>query len=254
LVGLLFFLFLWELNSYFKIYELFSQDLSEKFFPSTTNLADSIIFQLFHDAYMADLLISLKRILISFFTASILGILVGLLSSRIKFIDYLTKYLFDFFRQLPAVAIIPFAIIIWGIGTEMKIFVAFFGCFFPTFVATYDSLKNVNLVLLNTAKYYRWTGNKLLFGVMLPSALPNILTALRITLSIALILVITAEMLIGGEGLGARLILKERAFDYVGLYSEIILLGILGLLLNQLYIKFSRELFFWNTQSDWKNN
>jgi len=253
-IAVILLLSIWELNSSIGIYRLFSAELPSAFFPSLKTIAKSIYFQIFYDDYLFSLIVSISRVFYAFGIASILGILLGLLSARFKILDHLNFISFEFFRQLPGVAIIPFAILLFGIGAEMKIFVAFFGCFFPIYISTLHSLQNVDSVLLKTAKSYGWSGKKLLLGIMLPSALPGIISILRVTLSISLILIITSEMIVGGEGLGARIILKERSFDYAGLYAETFLLGIWGLILNTLFLQLTRRLLFWKPKLDWSNN
>lgn len=253
-VAVILLLVIWELNSHFRVYHFFSDELPSAFFPSLVTIAKSISFQIFHDEYLHALIISISRVFIAFCIASILGIILGLFSARFKFLDHLNFISFEFFRQLPGVAIIPFAILIFGIGAEMKIFVAFFGCFFPIYITTLHSLQNVDSVLLKTAKSYGWSGKKLLLGVMLPSALPGIISILRVTLSISLILIITSEMIVGGEGLGARIILKERSFDYAGLYAETFLLGLWGLILNTIFLHLTKRLIFWKPKLDWSNS
>jgi ABC-type nitrate/sulfonate/bicarbonate transport system permease component len=169
-------------------------------------------------------------------------------------IDNLIYYPAEFFRQLPAVAVIPFAIVIFGIYTPMKIAVAVFGCFFPIFVATREGLKSVEPGLMITARTYQWKGLRLLLGVMLPSAVPHILGVLRITLAISLILVVMSEMLVGGDGLGMRIVEKERTFDFSGLYAETFLLGTIGIVLNLLLGTISRSIYYWRSDTDWRKS
>jgi ABC-type nitrate/sulfonate/bicarbonate transport system permease component len=204
--------------------------------------------------YLDSFQLTVVRVLVAFAIAVVLGIICALLAARSMIIDNLIYYLTEFFRQLPAVAVIPFAIVIFGIYTSMKIAVAVFGCFFPVFVATREGLKNVEPGLMITAKTYRWSGSRLLLGVMLPSAVPHILGVLRITLAISLILVVMSEMLIGGDGLGMRIVEKERTFDFPGLYAETFLLGTTGVILNLLLGVISRRIYYWRSDTDWRKS
>jgi ABC-type nitrate/sulfonate/bicarbonate transport system permease component len=242
---------LWELNSKLGFYKLINPDLSSSFFPSLGSILESLIHQIQEDQYIADFSISLSRVIISFGLATVLGVLTGLISARIKLFNDANFLFFEFLRQLPAVAIIPLSIMFFGFGSELKIFISFFGCFFPIYLTTIQSLQNIDSILLKTAKNYKWSGNKLIFGVMLPSAIPSIIAILRVTLSISLILVITTEMIAGGEGLGARLVMKERSFDFPGLYADTFALGIVGLLLNYSFQWISLKILFWKSKSDW---
>ena len=251
IIGILLIFVLWELNSKFEFYRLLSPDLPNTFFPSLKKIFISLFYQINNDNYFQAIWISLYRVLVSFSLASIFGVLIGLISARIKMLDHINYFFFEFLRQLPAVAIIPLAIVVFGFGSELKIFISFFGCFFPIYLSTIQSLQDVDSTLLKTAKNYGWSGKRLIFGIMLPSAAPNIISILRVTLSIALILVITTEMIVGGEGLGARLVMKERSFDFPGLYAETFALGCLGLLLNYSFLWLSSKILFWKPKLDW---
>jgi len=251
IVSVILFFILWEINSKFSFFKFFLPDIPNTFFPSLESIGQSIFYQFSEDNYLNAVWISLGRVLYSFILATIFGVITGLISARFKMLSDINYYPFEFFRQLPAVAIIPFAIIIFGIGSEMKVFVSFFGCFFPIYLSTIQGLQSVDTTLLKTAKKYNWEGRKLLFGIMLPAAIPYIVSILRITLSISLILVITSEMIVGGEGLGARLVLKERSFDFSGLYAETLVLGVIGLMLNYLFYWITSKFLFWKKELDW---
>lgn len=245
---------MWEINAQAELFKIVFPDLPNTFFPSLKEIFNEFIFEVIGNNYFTDLWTSLWRVFVSFGLATILGVSIGLLSARYKVISDVNFYTFEFFRQLPAVAIIPFAIIIFGIGGGMKIFVGFFGCFFPIYLSTVQSLQGVDEILLNTATKYGWNGKKLIFGVMLPASAPNIVSILRVTLTISLILIITAEMIVGGEGLGARLVLKERSFNFKGLYAETLALGVIGLLLNYTFHWLTSKLIFWKPKLDWSKN
>ncbi len=245
---------IWELNSQAELFKIIFLDLPNSFFPSLKDIFQEFFIEIKYNNYLQDLYTTLWRVFISFGLATILGISVGLLSARYKVLNDINFYTFEFCRQLPAVAIIPFAIIILGIGSEMKIFVSFFGCFFPIYLSTVQSLQNIDETLLRTATKYGWRGNNLLFGVMLPASAPSIVSILRVTLTISLILIITSEMIVGGEGLGSRLVLKERSFNFKGLYAETLSLGIIGLLLNYTFYWLTSKIIFWKPKLDWSRN
>jgi ABC-type nitrate/sulfonate/bicarbonate transport system permease component len=251
ILGAVLFLFAWELNSRFGIVLLIAKDLPMSFFPSLASIASDVLATISDRAYIGAALVTIFRTLISFMSAVLIGTLFALLAARLPSIDELTSLPIEFFRQLPAVAIIPLAIITFGIYTPMKVAVAFFGCVLPIYVATRDGLRNVDPVLLLTAQAYKWSGRRLLFGIMLPSAAPQILSTARVVLAIALILIVMAEMLVGEAGLGSRLVASERSFDFATLYSETFLLGLIGVTLNFSFAIASKRIYFWHTESRW---
>ena len=245
--GLCLLLFFWELNTSFQIYTVFNPNLSQAYFPSIFEIGKQAIKTVFSIAYAESLTVTLVRCLFSFFFASLIGITLAVLTYRSTLLDNLIFYPVEFFRQLPAVAIIPFAIMFFGIQSEMKIFVAFIGTVFPFYVVVRESFNNVNSVLLKTARAYGWKGGDFLFGILIPSSLGAIFSALRVILAISLILTIMSEMLVGGDGIGARLVNSERSFDYVDLYSETLLLGIVGVILSNILITIENNIIFWNS-------
>jgi len=250
-LGVLILVGLWEANAHFGIYRVFAPTLPQTFFPSVITILGTAAQAASTAGYHSALATSVGRTLAAFGIAAALGLLTGLACARYRALDDLVQYPAEFFRQLPAVAVIPFAIMIFGIYSPMKIAVAAFGCFFPILVGTREGLKNVDPGLMLTARAYAWTGPRLLFGVMLPSALPQILAALRIALAIALILVVMAEMLVGGDGLGTRIVERERVFDFPGLYADTLLLGVVGVVLNQILGVISRRLHYWHHEQSW---
>lgn len=251
ILGAIVFLSLWETNAYLKLYAVFAPTLPPSFFPTIESITLAIFQTLLSGTYGYDLGLTSIRTILGFFIAGLFGTAAGLIAARIAIIDDLLAYPFEFLRQLPAVAAMPFAIMVFGIDSAMKIALAVFGSLFPVFVATRKALAHIDSELLLTARCYDWKGWRLLLGVMLPAALPSILSGLRIALAIALILVVIGEMFAGGDGLGQRLVMQERAFNYSALYAETILLGLLGLSLNICFELLARKIYYWDRQANW---
>lgn len=251
-LGVLVIFALWECNARLGLFHLFAPTLSSSYFPPATEIFSAGLRAIIDLNFLVAVMQTVYRTLLAFGIAAVLGVFFSLLAARSKVFDELIHYPVEFFRQLPAVAIIPFAIMLFGIYTPMKVVVAAFGCFFPVFVATREGLKSVEPGLMLTARTYRWTGLRLLFGVMFPSAVPYILASFRITLAISLILVVMSEMLVGGDGLGVRIVEKERMFDFPSLYAEIFFLGIIGVLLNLVLEAANRHIYYWGNNKTWR--
>ncbi|MGH7770804.1 MAG: ABC transporter permease [Candidatus Binatia bacterium] len=252
LLGLFALLVLWESNSVFGFYRILAPTLPATFFPRLHIIGGTVLHAIINRDYLEAMLATLSRVLVAFSVAASLGVGLALVAARFRTLEEIVTYPLEFFRQLPAISILPFAIVLFGIYSPMKIAVAFFGCFLPIYVGSRDALASVDRGLILTARAYNWTGSRLLLGIMLPAALPHILASLRIALAIALILVVMAEMLVGGDGLGFRLIERERTFDFSGLYAETILLGLIGMALNALLLALGRRLYYWREESEWR--
>jgi len=254
IIGVLLLLMAWETNSQMALFKYFAPTLPSTFFPSVSAIGTTVISSVLSPDYQAACMLSVWRTILAFVVAALSGVLAALLSARFAALDNLTYFPVEFLRQIPAVAILPFAIILFGIDTPMKVAVAIFGSFFPVYIATREGLANVDHRLMLTARKYGWSGARLVFGVMLPAAVPHILAALRITLAICLILVIMSEMLVGGDGLGIRLVERERTFDFPGLYAETLLLGVVGVAINQILLLGIRRLHYWRDESSWTSS
>lgn len=252
LLGVAVLVVLWELNARLAFYHVLAPSLPDSFFPNLVDILWAGARSVSASAYHAALLMTVTRTLAAFGFAALLGVSVALVAARSATFDDIIYYPAEFFRQLPAVAVIPFAIMVFGIYTPMKISVAVFGCFFPILVGAREGLANVDSGLMLTARSYGWTGPRLLFGVMLPAAAPQIIAALRIALAIALILVIMAEMLVGVDGLGVTIVERERTFDFPALYAETILLGLIGVGMNQCFGVLCRYVHYWRGDPTWR--
>ena len=128
IIGVAFFLLLWEMNSHFELFKIVAPNLPRKFFPSILSIAPKLVAAVASGEYWLALFRTVARCVAAFLLAALLGVSTGLLSARIRHLQDLLFLPTEFLRNLPAVAIIPFAIIAFGIGGSMKTAVAFFGC------------------------------------------------------------------------------------------------------------------------------
>src|SRR5690606_10697748 len=120
---------------------------------------------------------------------------LGMGASRIVY--GLFEPLTELLRPIPSSAYIPIAILFLGIGDAMKEFVVFFSCLFPILVNTYSGVAGVDPVLIDTGRTFGLSRRKILWTIIFPATVPNILTGMRVSLAIALIVVVVAEMVAG---------------------------------------------------------
>ena len=148
-------------------------------------------------------------------------------------------------RPIPVTAWLPFATLLFGIGESAAVFVIAFGCFFPVFVNTTAGTQQTSRLLVRAALMLGTGRNRLLVRVVLPSALPSIVTGLRLGLGIAWVLVIVAEMLAVQGGLGYAI---WGAYEYLRMdliLASIITLGVLGWASDQVLVLTARHLLRW---------
>jgi ABC-type nitrate/sulfonate/bicarbonate transport system permease component len=179
---------------------------------------------------------SLERIAFGYVAAVIVGVTIGLAMGYYRIVYNLLEPLTELLRPIPSPAYIPLAIIFLGLGDEMKIFVVFFACIFPILLNTYSGVSAIDPVQLNTARTFRLTRAQTVRKIVLPAALPSILTGMRISVGLALIVVVIAEMVASNTGIGAFILNAQRFFNVTDMYAGIFTLALLGYALNALFL------------------
>ena len=150
---------------------------------------------------------------------------LGLLMGSISFVYRLLEPITEFIRPIPSSAYIPVAILFLGIGNEMKIFIVFLACLFPVLLNTYGGVRGVDPVLVDTGRTFGLSRLSALRQIIFPAVLPNILTGMRISLGIALIVAIVAEMITGNSGIGYYILDMQRTFRVPEMFAGIFTLG-----------------------------
>ncbi|HMJ27789.1 MAG TPA: ABC transporter permease [Xanthobacteraceae bacterium] len=185
------------------------------------------------------------RMLIGWMLASVLGILLGsLIGSSERLRRFLGPTL-EFLRPLPASATIPVFIVLLGLSDAMVLSVVAFGALWPMLLGTVHGFQAVEPRLYEVARVLHLSRLAVIFKIALPSAMPDILSGLRLSLTVALILTVVCEMLIGVDGLGSWTLISARAFRSADLYAGVLLLGLIGYLGATALAVLSRRLLVW---------
>jgi ABC-type nitrate/sulfonate/bicarbonate transport system permease component len=172
-----------------------------------------------------------------------LGIGMGLSQRMHRFLEVVVEML----RPVPPPVVIPLAMFFFGLEDRMKIFVIFFSCAWPILLNTLDGVRNLDWVLLNTARTFGLPRRKIIWQVILPACSPQIMTGLRVSLPIMLILVVISEMVGSTDGIGYFVLDSQRRFRVAQMYAGMFALAILGYTLNQLFNLIQRLLLPWHT-------
>ncbi len=217
--------------------------------PRVSVIVASWIASVRNGQLLAALAPSLGRIFAGFGFAAVVAVPLGLLMGSIAMIYRLLEPLTEFVRPIPAAAYIPVAILFLGIGNEMKIFVVFLACLFPILLNTYGGVRGVDPVLIDTGRTFGVSRLKALCQIVFPAALPNILTGMRISLGIALIVVVVAEMIAGNSGIGYYILDMQRTFRVPEMFAGIFTLGLLGFMINFVFLKIEQHFLRWRGTS-----
>jgi len=178
--------------------------------------------------------------------AAALAIPIGIVLGSTRLLYRSVRAVIEFLRPVPSVALIPLAILIYGIGLESTVFLAAFAAFWQLLVQVLYGVQDVDPVATDTARSFGFSRSQRLLRVTLPSAVPYIATGLRIASAVALILTVTAELVIGSEGLGRSITVARSGGDVELMYALIIATGLLGLALNSLFVWGERRVLHWH--------
>ena len=191
------------------------------------------------------LLASLVRFASGYVIAALSAVSFGIVLGYFKLAYSLFEVAIEFLRPMPSVAIIPVAILLLGIGDSMIVAVTVYASMWPILINTIDGVKNIDRTMIDTGRTFGLTRRQILSRIVFPAASPYIVTGLRISLAIALILVTTAEMVVGSRGMGFFILDEERSLRSSNMYAGIILVALLGYVLNRIFLMLETRLMRW---------
>lgn len=178
------------------------------------------------------LLASLRTLITAFMIASVLGIVAGLLIGRYKIVDASTDWLVNALYTTPQVAIIPLVILWFGLGQNSKIFIVTFSAIFPILINTTAGVRNVPSQLIDVGIAFAASERQIFMKVIAPSALPFVMTGLRLGLGRAIIGMVVAEFFTAITGLGAIIVKYGNQYDTASMFVPIFFLMLLGVVLS----------------------
>lgn len=146
---------------------------------------------------------------------------------------------------IPKIALVPLFIIWFGIGEGSKIATLAFGVFFPTVIATAGGVDNVPRSLIRMGQSFGLSTTAIVRSIILPGALPAILSGFRVTTSIAIVLLVAAEMIGAEQGIGAFVLSAGNLYDTDNLLAGIVVLSVLGLIVAWVIGMLERALLAW---------
>lgn len=183
---------------------------------------------------------------IAFMAAAVAGTLIGLALGSVWWLFHAVRPIVEFVRPMPKVALVPLAILLFGIGMSVKVFLAGFGAIWPVLYQAMYGIRATDPVAMQTARSYKLTRWQRFTRVVLPGALPYLVTGLRLAASIALVLVVVAELVIGSPGIGAQIGLARSVEAWTLMYAWILASGLLGLVINTALGVLERRWLFWH--------
>ena len=190
-----------------------------------------------------DTLVSVYRISVGFLISTMFALPIGILIGCYRTWEAAIEPLVDFIRYMPVVAFVPLTILWTGTGDIQKFLIIWIGTFFQQVLLVMDNVKSVPRDFVNLGRTLEMSEAKILFRIVLPSALPAIWDSMRISLGWAWTWLVVAELVAATSGLGYRITTAQRFFQTDLIFGYLLLLGMLGLATDQA-MKYAGRRFF----------
>ncbi|WP_052669049.1 ABC transporter permease [Nitriliruptor alkaliphilus] len=192
-----------------------------------------------------DLYASGRRALSGFLVGSSLAVAFGALTARSRIANVMLEGTLQAVRPIPAIALVPLAILWFGIGEQSKLFLVSLGVFFPVWITAHTGIASTRRDYLQVAACMNASRRQTLFEVVMPAALPMIVAGLRVGIATSFILIVAAEMTGATSGLGFRLD-QARLFSRADrLFVCLVFLGLLGAVVDQVFHRLTTPLTSW---------
>ncbi|GAA1802413.1 ABC transporter permease [Luedemannella flava] len=239
-IGLLGFLTIWQLMPMLDV-------VDREYLPYVTDVGARLAQEVVDLAFWRRLGLTMQAWAIGLTMATVAALVLGTVIGLVPFLRRATHTTVEFLRPVPSVAIVPIAVIIQGISIEAALIITVYASFWQMFVQVLYGVADVDVVARDTARAFGLTPTERLTMLVLPTALPYVMTGLRLAASVALILAITAEMVIGNPGLGTLIMLsRSTPGDAAGLYAFVVVAGLLGITVNAVFRLIERRALHWH--------
>lgn len=233
-------LFVWEILSKYSGW-------SEQVFPGPLKVFLSMVTLVQNGSLFKHSVASLFRVTVGFYLAIFLGLPLGIFLGRIRSANLLINPLVQFLRPISPLAWIPLSMLWFGIGDRPAIFLIFLSSFFPIVVATAVAVDSINPIYFQVAANFNFSRKELISKIIIPAIIPDIITTLRLSVTIAWLVVVAAEMIAVQSGLGYLILDSRNALrmDYV--MGGMVVIGVIGLFLDYIMRRLGRiELLNWS--------
>jgi ABC-type nitrate/sulfonate/bicarbonate transport system permease component len=228
------------------VWGLLSAGSESFYFPPLTSILSTFADIWLFERVGSDVVPSLVRMGLGYSAAVLIAVVVGVSLGLMRRGRLVAGPIVEFLRSIPPPALLPFAILVFGTGTDMKVFIIAFVCLWPILLNTIDGVTGVDPTLRETTRVYGVSTIDRIRLVVMPAAAPQIFAGMRTSLSLALILMVISEMVASTNGIGYFVLQAQRRFNMPEMWSGIFVLGILGYALNAGFVLVERRVLRWH--------
>lgn len=223
-----------------------SAQSSSPFFPSLERIIGEIVALLQGDFVTRHIVPSLTNFVIGFAIATVFGIVTGVLLGRHSRMRRAFYPILEFARATPVAALVPAALLLIGSGRGMEVSLIAFGSTWFILVSTVDGVRSIDQRLVDSARVYGLSKTEVLARVVLPAALPQIASGIRIALAVGITIMVIANMYGASSGLGYAVISAQQSFDVLGMWGALLILGLIGAVVNLSFILIQHIALAWH--------
>ncbi|MEW6563672.1 MAG: ABC transporter permease [Pseudomonadota bacterium] len=197
------------------------------------------------EGLMNDISVSVYRVIAGFALSAVFAIPIGLMIGTYRPVQAMLEPLTDFIRYMPAVAFIPLVMLWVGIEESSKIAIIFIGTFFQMVLMVAEDVRRVPITQIEAAQTMGANRGEIVSLVIVPSAKPALLDTLRVTMGWAWTYLVVAELVAANSGLGYSILRAQRFMQTDKIFAGIILIGLIGLVIDQAFRGLHRRSFPW---------
>ncbi|HEU4849656.1 MAG TPA: ABC transporter permease [Terrimesophilobacter sp.] len=240
ITGILLFLLAWELTPRLGI-------VQERFLPPASTVLQTLVDYLGQPAFWGDVGETMLAWTIGLGVSVVSAVILGLLIGSSSFLSKATYTTIEFLRPIPSVALIPLAVLLLGVKIESSLLLIIYASFWQVLLQVLYGVADVDPVADNTARSYGLGLFARARYVVWPTVLPYLMTGIRLASAVALILAITAELVIGSPGLGYQIALTQSGGAVPEMYALIVATGVIGIIINLVMRFLERKLLSWHS-------
>lgn len=206
--------------------------VNEAYLPPFSRMAESLGTQLGSADFWSALLATIQGWAIGLGVATVGGVAVGVVIGSVDWLRSTTASTIEFLRPIPSVALIPLAVLLFGVDLRATLVLVIYASFWQVLLQVLYGVQDVDPVAHETARSYGFSRLTQVRTVIWPTALPYVMTGFRLAASVALILEITGELIIGSPGLGQEIAVAQSSGAVESMYALVIVTGLLGVAMN----------------------
>jgi ABC-type nitrate/sulfonate/bicarbonate transport system permease component len=229
------------------VWQIVTSSFSMVYFPTPVRILHQVITGwLSATGLNQNVLPSLVRVTIGWLLAAAVGIPLGLVLGLLPQVGDYFRPLVHYARSVPGPVVLPMFMIFLGVGDVMKVVFIAFSVLWPIVLNTLKGVESIDLTQIDTARVYQIPWLPRLTRVIVPAALPDVMAGLRISLSMAFILMVISEMVAASGGIGFQILQSQAEFDVVNMWAGMVILAVGGVVFNALLSLAEARLLRWH--------